>query len=139
MSLKATYTEKNDQLDHARKLNLRKKRFTVKKAEGNQSSRGHKFYPPLLRLYRRGKATVPTVKSRSRMTNADQSEPGTYANKTDRYSRRFGRRFFSGSSRRLHAIFFIYKGSDRRLRTSPSRGYCWGLDLRERAQRFISD
>ena len=29
-----------------------------------------------------------------------------------------------------HAIFFINKGSDRRLRTSPSRGYYWGLDLR---------
>ena len=62
---KSTYTEENDQLDHARKRNLRKKRFRVESAEGNQSSRGHRIYPPL-RLYRRGKATVPTVKSRSR-------------------------------------------------------------------------
>ena len=54
----------------------------------------------------------------------------TCTNKVDRCSRRFGRRFSSGASRRLHAIFFINKGSDRRLRTSPSRGYCWGLDLR---------
>ena len=50
--------------------------------------------------------------------------------KRDRYSRRFGRHFSSGASRRLLAIFFFNAGSDRRLRTSPSRGYCWGLDLR---------
>ena len=61
---------------------------------------------------------------------AVQSEHDTYTTETDRCSRRFGRRFSSGASRRLHAIFFINKGSDRRLRTSPSRGYCWGLDLR---------
>ena len=65
MSCKSTYTEENDQLDHARKQNIRKKRFIVESAEGKQSSRGHRIYPPL-RLYRRGKATVPTVKSRSR-------------------------------------------------------------------------
>ena len=108
----------------------------TKGVEGKQGSRGHMFHPPHLRLYRQGKSTVPMVKSRSRMTNAAQSEPGTYANKTDRYSRRFGRRFFSGSSRRLHAIFFIYKGSDRRLRTSPSRGYCWLLGLRGCSRRL---
>ena len=58
------------------------------------------------------------------------SENDTYTTKIDRCSRRFGRRFSSEASRRLRAIFFINKGSDRRLRTSPSRGYCWGLDLR---------
>ena len=62
---KTTHTEENDQLNHARKWNLRKKRFIVESAEGKQSLRGHRIYPPL-RLYRRGKATVPTVKSRSR-------------------------------------------------------------------------
>ena len=46
------------------KQNLRKKRFITESVEGKQSSRGHMFYP--LRLYRRGKPTVPTVKSRSR-------------------------------------------------------------------------
>ena len=61
---KTTYTEENDQLDHARKRNLRKKRFIVETTEGKQSSRGHRIYTPC--LYRRGKATVPTVKSRSR-------------------------------------------------------------------------
>ena len=63
---KSTYTEENDQLDHAQKWNLRKKHFIVESAEGKQRMRGHKFTPPPLRLYRRGKATVPTVKSRSR-------------------------------------------------------------------------
>ena len=63
-------------------------------------------------------------------TQVAQSDNDTYTTKTDRCSRRFGRRFSSGASRRLHAIFFINKGSDHRLRTSPSRGYSWGLDLR---------
>ena len=67
-----------------------------------------------------------------------QSEPDTYTTKTDRCSRRFGRLFSSGASRRLRAIFFFNAGSDHQLRTSPSRGYCWGLDLRECAWRLIS-
>jgi len=53
-----------------------------------------------------------------------------YTTKTDRCSRRFERRFSSGASQRIRAIFFFNTASDRRLRTSPSRGYCWGLDLR---------
>ena len=53
-----------------------------------------------------------------------------YTTKTDRCSRRFGRRFSSEASRSLHAILFFNAGSDYWLRTSPSRGYCWGLDLR---------
>ena len=64
-------------------------------------------------------------------------EPDTYTTKTDCCSRWFGRRFSSGASRRLRVIFFINAGSDRWLRTSPSRGYCWGLDRRECAQRLI--
>src|SRR6185312_12576802 len=74
MNHKSTYTEKNEQLDHARKRNLRKKRFIVESAEGKQSSRGQRIYPPL-RLYRRGKATVPTVKSRSRLTKRRNRSP----------------------------------------------------------------
>ena len=46
MNHKSTYTEKNEQLDHARKRNLRKKRFIVESVEGKQSSRGHRIYPP---------------------------------------------------------------------------------------------
>src|SRR6185312_10814350 len=69
-------------------------------------------------------------KTEETAAQAAQSETDTYTTKTDRCSRRFGRRFSSGASRRLHAIFFFNAGSDRRLRTSPSRGYCWGLDLR---------
>ena len=76
-------------------------------------------------------------KTEETVAQAAQSDHDTYTTKTDRCSRRFGRRFSSGASRRLHAIFFIKKGSDRRLRTSPSRGYCWGFDLRERARRLI--
>ena len=60
-----------------------------------------------------------------------------YTTKTDRCSRRFGRRFSSGASRRTRAIFFFNAGSDRRLRTSLSRGYCWGLDLRIDSRRSI--
>ena len=47
------------------------------------------------------------------------------------------RHFSSGASRRLRSIFFRNAGSDRRLRTSPSRGYCWGLGLRETSRRLI--
>ena len=68
---------------------------------------------------------------------AAQSEPDTYTTKTDRCSRRFRRCFSSGASQRLRAIFFINAGSDRQLRTSPSRGYCWGLDLRVDSRRSI--
>src|SRR6185312_10315216 len=68
-------------------------------------------------------------KTEETAAQATQSEHDTYTTKTDRCSRRFGRRFSSGASRRLHAIFFFNAGSDRRLRTSLSRGYCWGLDL----------
>ena len=46
MNHKSTYTEENEQLDHARKRNLRKKRFIVENAEGKQSSRGHIIYHP---------------------------------------------------------------------------------------------
>ena len=60
-----------------------------------------------------------------------------YTTKTDRCSRWFGRLFSSGASRRLRAIFFFNAGSDRRLRTSLSRGYCWGLDLRIDSRRSI--
>ena len=69
-------------------------------------------------------------KTEETAAQAAQSENDTYTAKTDRCSRRFGRHFSSGASRRLRAIFFFNTGSDRRLRTSPSRGYCWGLDLR---------
>jgi len=41
-----------------------------------------------------------------------QSEPDTYTTKTDRCSRRFGRRFSSGASRRIRAIFFFNAASD---------------------------
>src|SRR6185312_15987505 len=76
------------------------------------------------------KRNSSSSKTEETAAQAAQSEHDTYTTETDRCSRRFGRRFSSGASRRLHAIFFINKGSDRRLRTSPSRGYCWGLDLR---------
>src|SRR6185503_20325479 len=97
--------------------------------EGKQSSRGHKFYPPL-RLYRRRESNSTNGKIEESAAQATQSEPDTCTTKIDSCSRRFGRRFSSGASRRLHAIFFFNAGSDCRLRTSPSRGYCWGLDLR---------
>ena len=91
---------------------------------------------PPLHLYRRGKATIPMVKSRSRppkrrnrSLTRTQPKPTVVADGS--------RCFSSGASRRTRAIFFFNAGSDHRLRTSPSRGYCWGLDLWMVSRRSI--
>ena len=65
MNRYSTYTEKNEQLDHARSGTFGRSALQQKALKVNKAQEGTGFTPLLLRLYRQGKATVPTVKSRS--------------------------------------------------------------------------
>ena len=83
---------------------------------------------PHLRLYRGGE---------SNSTNGKIEEsPAKWHNQNVTRSqgkpplrRRFGETFFQGFPKAMHRVI-KFVGSDRRLRTLPSRSYCWGSHLR---------
>ena len=64
MNCQSTYTEKNEQLDLAQSGTFERSALRQKASKVSKAQEGTCFTP--LRLYRRGKPTVPTVKSRSR-------------------------------------------------------------------------
>ena len=83
---------------------------------------------PHLRLYRggesnntNGKIEESPAKWHNQNVTRSQGKPPL--------RRRFGETFFQGFPKAVHRVI-KFVGSDRRLRTSPLRGYCWELDFR---------